>query len=272
MSDPLVTHEVPAADTLAGRDRDARVEQLLLAGLDQYFAGQYDQAVYVWTRVLFLDRGHARARAYIERARSALAERQRECDELLHRGTAAFEQGQSDAARSLLTAAMDGGATADVALSYLGRLDRLGPFSHAGGDVTAAHVSPRFADQRPEPQRRHVLAASIVASIALALIGAGAWWLRTTGSLDLWHPAAVRTAAITTTPADPIIVPQATDRVMARARQLFATGHVRDALQLLGTIPTADPNRADADRLLAEIQRTLLSASGAEPEAMSTIR
>ena len=52
-------------------------EQLLLAGLDHYFAAQYDQAVAVWTRVLFLDRSHARARAYIERARSAQAERQR---------------------------------------------------------------------------------------------------------------------------------------------------------------------------------------------------
>ena len=59
-------------------ERDAKIEQLLLAGLDQYFAGQYDQAITVWTRALFIDRSHARARAYIERARSAQAERQRD--------------------------------------------------------------------------------------------------------------------------------------------------------------------------------------------------
>ena len=62
------------------RDRDARVEDLLLAGLDHYFAGQYELAISVWTRVLFLNHGHARARAYIDRARSAIAERQRESD------------------------------------------------------------------------------------------------------------------------------------------------------------------------------------------------
>src|SRR5690349_13296530 len=46
-------------------DRAALIEQLLLAGLDQYFAGEYEQAIHVWTRVFFLDRGHARAKAYI---------------------------------------------------------------------------------------------------------------------------------------------------------------------------------------------------------------
>ena len=52
--------------------------------------------------MLFLDRSHARARAYIERARSALAERQRESEELLQNGVAAFERGDGDEARRLL--------------------------------------------------------------------------------------------------------------------------------------------------------------------------
>ena len=72
MSDPLRTD--PASDPLSEAGRDAKIEQLLLAGLDHYLDGQFDQAINVWTRALFLDRGHARARAYIERARSALAE------------------------------------------------------------------------------------------------------------------------------------------------------------------------------------------------------
>src|SRR3954462_3973915 len=67
-------------------DREARVEELLLSGLDHYFAGQHDLAINVWTRALFIDRGHPRARAYIERARRALAERQREGEELIHTG------------------------------------------------------------------------------------------------------------------------------------------------------------------------------------------
>ena len=76
----------------SGVDRDVKIEQLLLAGLDHYFNAQYEQAMDVWTRVLFLDRGHARAGAYIERARAALGERQREADELVHTGVAAFNR------------------------------------------------------------------------------------------------------------------------------------------------------------------------------------
>ncbi len=64
---------------LAG-DCQALIEQLLLAGLDHYFSGRFEEAIHVWTRVFFLDRGHARARAYIERARGAVAERQREAE------------------------------------------------------------------------------------------------------------------------------------------------------------------------------------------------
>src|SRR6185369_17179950 len=49
-----------------------------------------------------------RARAYIDRARSALAERQRESEELLQNGVAAFQRGESDEARRLIQAAIDG--------------------------------------------------------------------------------------------------------------------------------------------------------------------
>src|SRR5215510_12578344 len=106
-------------------DRDAKIEQLLLVGLDHYFAAEYEQAVNVWTRVLFLDRSHARARAYIERARSALAERQRQSEELLHDGVAAFQRGEGGEARRLLQAAIEGGAPPDEALAVLERLNRL---------------------------------------------------------------------------------------------------------------------------------------------------
>src|SRR4029078_8992659 len=85
----------------------------------------FDQAINVWTRALFLDRNHARARAYIERARSALAERQRESEELLHKGAAAFDRGESSEARRLLEAAISQGAPPDEALAILDRLNRL---------------------------------------------------------------------------------------------------------------------------------------------------
>ena len=59
----------PLALPLTDAEREARIEELLVSGLDEYFAGRMDHAVNIWTRVLFLDRANDRARAYIDRAR-----------------------------------------------------------------------------------------------------------------------------------------------------------------------------------------------------------
>src|SRR5256885_15342591 len=129
MSDPLRTDDLRALEAASDADRTAKIEQLLLVGLDHYFAAQYDQAINVWTRALFRDRTHPRARAYIERARSAVAERQRASEELLQNGVAAFQRGEGTEARRLLQAAIAGGAPSDEALAVLDRMDRL----EAGG-------------------------------------------------------------------------------------------------------------------------------------------
>ena len=118
MADPLRDQDTPAADSSG---RESRIEELLLAGLDHYFSGQHELAISVWTRVLFLDRSHARARAYIERARGAIAERHREGDELLQTGAAALSRGEIGTARRLLTSAVERGARPEEALAMLER-------------------------------------------------------------------------------------------------------------------------------------------------------
>jgi hypothetical protein len=49
--------------------------------------------------------------------------------------------------------------------------------------------------------------------------------------------------------------------VLARARSLYADGHLRDALRALARIDAADPMRPEADRLRADVQRALLAAA-----------
>ena len=145
MSDSLRIDEFRAFAAASDADRDARTEQLLLTGLDHYFASQYDDAISAWTRVLFFDRRHARACAYIERARCALAERQRQSGELLQKGVAAFQRGGGGEARRLVQAAIDGGAPADEAFTVLDRLSHFGNSSAvdlaAGGRLRDALIA-----------------------------------------------------------------------------------------------------------------------------------
>ena len=123
----------------SGVDRDAKIEQLLFAGLDHYFNAQYEQAMDVWTRVLFLDRGHARAGAYIERASAALGERQREADELVHTGVAAFNRGDVGEAQERLTSALERGGEHAEALVLL---DRLRLLEASGGSAGQRETGP----------------------------------------------------------------------------------------------------------------------------------
>src|SRR5687768_18576446 len=104
-------------------DRDSRAEALLVDGLERYFNGQYEEAIHLWTRVLFLDRSHARARAYIDRARTAVAERQRRAEEMLHASHALLEQGETAAARELLSEAVAESGDDDHAAALRVRLE-----------------------------------------------------------------------------------------------------------------------------------------------------
>jgi hypothetical protein len=260
MSDPLSTNPVPGADAPDDADREARIEQLLLLGLDHYFAGHYEHAISVWTRVVFLERHHDRARAYIERARSALAERHRETEELLHTGMSAYNAGEVDKARELLTRAGDQGS--DTAHIFLDRLSRVGATA-APAALRIDPLPPRPAPARPPlalpPQRRGWTAAAIFALVLAVgmLVGGlpiGSWL----SELQVAAPAPLTQAAFD----EPLPVVRASETSLARARELYAGGHLRDALRLLDRVDVADPLWADAERLRTEIQRDLLAAAG----------
>ena len=266
MTDPLRTdRSAPTADS-PERDRDARVEQLLLSGLDHYFTGDYERAVTVWTRVLFLDHGHARARAYMERARSAIAERQRESEELLHTGVEAFGRGDIAAARRLLTSAVERGAATDEALALLERLHRLEPAAGATtvraprGDVPASGQPAIAVRAAAPPSSRWRWVAAGVAAGALAAAAGG--WLYFRGA-DLWLSPATTVRAAVSRDAERLPVPATSEVALARARALQGKGRLHDALSALENVPHGDAAWAEAQALRAAIQRQLLAGVGA---------
>jgi tetratricopeptide (TPR) repeat protein len=279
MSDSLRSDDLGAADVVPAADRDAKIEQLLVAGLDHYFAARYDQAINVWTRALFLDRSHPRARAYIERARSALAERFRESEELLQRGVAAFEGGDREEARRLLRAAIDAGAPADEAHVLLDRLTRNSGLDGVGtesdGRRTADAARPARAARtaRPAPEvggKRPLRLGLAAAAVIVAAVAAGTYWLAVRDGGDLrstFLPREVPAGASAGPPARDVSLPlpRRGEMALIRARSLAASGHLHEALAVLDQVRSTDPQKPEADRARADIQRQLLGLVALPP-------
>lgn len=266
MTEPLRSDPAALAADVPERDRDARVEELLLSGLDQYFDGHHDQAINIWTRVLFLDRGHARARAYIERARSAVSERQREGEELIHAGATAFQQGDGDAARRLIASALERGAPSEDAFALLGRLDRV--------EAAGVQQESRAGRPGPRPPRDEVsrtgwseqgrtrlawVAIGVVLGVAGVAVALTLLWTRG----DLWLPLHTGTAPAVVVEGDRerLPVPAAADVWIARARTLFEKGRLRESLAALDEIQQGDRLRPAADELRATVQRRILESA-----------
>jgi len=252
----LRRHDTPrAADAT---DRDSRIEALLVDGLDRYFSGQFDEAINIWTRALFLDRSHARARAYIDRARTALAERQRRADEMLQRTEDLLAEGRTQAALALLmeAAAMTGDDERVSALRL--RLERSDRATAAARIGTGR---PRIVDARPVvatpwSQRVWVIACAVVAAVALVAVvtsgsSPGSAWLGLGGGAEpRFGPN-----------ANPVTLqPLSTaDAALVRARTLYRRGRLSEALLALDRVQPDSPQRAAADRLRNEMQQILLA-------------
>ena len=272
MTDPLRSDRQPASAELSEHERDARIEELLVTGLDHYFSEQHELAINVWTRVLFIDRGHARARAYIERARSAIGERLRKGDELLHTGVAAFNRGDAAAARELLVSAVEHGAPRDEVLAVLSRIERL----ETAGQPEIR--TPRLARQTPpwptpagtvHPARLKWTIAGLAAGVEL---GAAALVVLADRGVVAW-PAGRQQAAVNSPLSTPLPVPSLAELALSRAQRFESRGRLRDALDALEPIASGDPLRARADELRSSIQRRLLAAArGESPRAESAQR
>ena len=255
----------------SGVDHDVKIDQLLLAGLDYYFKGQYQRAISVWTRVRFLDRGHATVHAYIERARAALAEHQRESDELLHNGVAAFNRGDVGEARELLMSTVERGGPGDEALAFLDRLRRLEATVQSPSEPVARRQSARRA-QRPHraPARGAVVRSARVWPVVLLLgVVAGGLYLAASWDraesllfLDRIRPQ----SEVVSGQEERLPLPAASEGALSRARVLFEQGQLREALRALDAVKLGDPLKSEADLLRSTVQQTLLAGS-AEPSA-----
>ncbi len=246
-------------DAPSSENKALRVERLLLAGLDHYFSGQYEDAINVWTRVAFLDRNNNRARAYIERARRAAAERQRESEELLHRGIAAFHRGDSNEARELINKAVEEVGPHELALVFLERLNRL---EQPQSVLHSNNSSPseRNPRQRADVVKRPSLLMPILGALALLAIVILSGTL--VGRLvAMWF---VEKPDLSQARTEIFYAPLPTanryEFVIMHARELHVSGRAGEALALLNTLDFEDRSRLGIDELRLELQLQLLEA------------
>jgi tetratricopeptide (TPR) repeat protein len=238
---------------------DSRVENLLTEGLEHYFEGRFEDAIHLWTRVLFLDRHHASARAYIERARGGIAERQRRADESLQAIAALLDAGHAIEARHRLTQviAVTGDDERTAALRL--RLERLERVSGGAQRIHAVPVPERewwragLAVANHPVRLKHVgIAAAVVCLTVLISSPAVRTWM---GFAPVTPVPVVGPAPVAVT------VLSGGEVALIRARALYARGRLADALAALDRVGPEQNARADADSLRVEIQRVLLAAA-----------
>jgi tetratricopeptide (TPR) repeat protein len=240
----------------AAAEKDSRAEALLVDGLERYFAGRYEDAIHLWTRVLFLDRAHPRARAYIDRGRTALAERQRRTEEMLQTTGDLLASGQTAAARDLLREAVAAGGDDDRAAALGLQLERLERMPGAAPRPAVVDAVPM-----PAPRARWSAAATAlsIGVVLIAVLSAGAsvrTWMRVErDAQDL------PSVSPTMKPA----VPSNDEVALLRARTLYAHGRLAEALAALDRVQGDAPNQAAADNLRVDIQRLLLASSRPMP-------
>ena len=153
---------------------------------------------------------------------------------------------------------MEQGAPPEEALAILDRINRL--------DVSAPPLALEPATARPAssvPAARAsraawalliVLSAVIVAAAAFA---AGAF----RGDVALLVRPAPSVAALPLPPGEGPALPRRGENALSRGRQLAQSGRWREALAVLATVRVTDPQKADADRLRADLQKQLIAMS-----------
>ncbi len=249
----------PSAPTPAVRD--SQIESLLVEGLEAYFNQRYEDAVHVWTRVLFLDRSHSRARAYIERAQAAIAERQRRGEAKIQEGQSLLDQGDAGAARDLLREAISEAGDDERASALRVRLERL-ERATAPVSRTAPVIDPASLPQdEPLSTRRTWIWGSAGVAAAAMMVT-----LLVSSSARAWLGLAPANEALTL-PNLKVALPvlSTSDVQLVRARMLYGKGRLSEALQALDRVGVDSASRASADALRVEIQRLLLASAQLRP-------
>lgn len=262
-----------------------KTEELYLHGDELFGKGLFQRAVHVWTRILFMDRGNPKARKAIDRAKKALAERQRLLDAEVATAGRLFEEGDLEGAGSLIRAVLaadprhiEGHHVAE----RIAALDRRNVDGQPGGascEIESAPVPSRRglllrvskkASARPETAASSSpLKMAVFALTAVLVFAAGALYLHLNWDSFVSDGAfANSTSPSGLSDPDAPSLPDPAELRYYNGARLFAKGRYREALLELSLVDRSSATAEEARGLILRIEERLLR--GASEDVISS--
>jgi tetratricopeptide (TPR) repeat protein len=263
---------------IRGLREDEKTDDLRRQGEELLRTGRYQQAIHVWTRILFLDRGNPVAREAIEKAKRELAERQRELDALVAEAAAEAQDGKRVKAKRLLARVLTKDPGHAEGRSLWEKIET----SELRGETQASRptLATEPMDESSRLRRRNGVQPNVAKAkhsrtaspIKMAAFLFCAFCLLALGGLYLhlnWEFLVSDSAFATSRQAGPEAVPNydrpplpsPSDLHYYNGARLFAKGRYRDALSELKQVGRESSCFEEARSLTVRIEERLLRES-----------
>ncbi|HYK00726.1 MAG TPA: tetratricopeptide repeat protein [Thermoanaerobaculia bacterium] len=257
-------------------DDQKKIAQYLSDGDRAFGAGEYQQAIDLWSRIFLIDVTNDDASERIERAKAKRRELEQKIEPLLSSGITAFDRGDAARARADLSEVLRLDPNNASAHDYLDRLDEptaptgpsnayvapaplsddgldIGFFDDDGAALSEAPLMPPDPGAAPAPAAttksgkqkaatkapaagRKLPMGVIAAVLAVLVLGAGGWFV---WSRFMNKPEAEQGAG---------------QAIIARASALASTGKYDQAIALLQDIQPDDPQHDEALVMIADLR------------------
>lgn len=278
---PTGEFDFATASVVTSTDDQKKIEQYLADGDRAFAAGDYQQAIDLWSRIFLIDVTNDEASDRIERAKAKRRELEQQIEPHLNAGIAAFERGDTARAQAELTEVLRLDPQNASAQDYLERLND--PASETPAAASNAYVAPAASEfsffeeepatgaeaplmppDAPEPSqtkarpsekkgdaapaskasaRRRLPTTAIAAVLALVILGVAGWFVWT---------------RFMNKPAGD---PGAGQAIIARASALASTGKYDQAIALLQDIQPDDPQHDQALVMIADLRSKRASSA-----------
>ncbi len=241
-------------------DDQKKIEQYLSDGDREFAAGNYQQAIDLWSRIFLIDVTNEAASERIERAKGKRREIEQRLDGVIAAGVQAFERRDWMGARSRFDEVLQADPGNVTAQDYIARIDQGMSGKPAAAPPPVASVLDEEEAQEPEqtmyeepvaaatparrkaqgkaaaPGARKAVPVLAIAIAAVLVLGAGGWFV--------WSRV-----------GKPKVDVAASQAIVTRASTLGQQGKFDEAIGLLRDIKPNDPQYDAALSMIADLQQ-----------------